>query len=69
LYIPVINTATFKHRGISWGIVFAETTLFFAGLEGWEWGKRIFFRRTAGRNGDLKGDLETKTVEVVSGRL
>lgn len=47
LYIPVINHDVFKHEGISWewGIVFIEAFLFFAGVETWKWGKRIFFRK------------------------
>ncbi|EQL34682.1 Na+-exporting ATPase, variant [Blastomyces dermatitidis ATCC 26199] len=47
LYIPVINTVVFKHKGISWewGIVFIEAALFFAGVEAWKWGKRVYFRR------------------------
>ncbi|KAK1522689.1 potassium/sodium efflux P-type ATPase [Colletotrichum paranaense] len=46
LYIPVINTVVFKHKGISWewGIVFIAAGLFFAGVESWKWGKRVFFR-------------------------
>ncbi|KAK4098538.1 potassium/sodium eff [Parathielavia hyrcaniae] len=49
LYIPVINHAVFKHTGISWewGIVFIAAGLFFAGVEAWKWGKRVFFRRKA----------------------
>ncbi|KAI9375958.1 hypothetical protein BJX61DRAFT_24135 [Aspergillus egyptiacus] len=47
LYIPVINHDVFKHSGISWewGIVGVETVLFFTGVEGWKWAKRVFFRR------------------------
>lgn len=47
LYIPVINTVVFKHKGITWewGIVFIEAMLFFAGVEAWKLGKRIYFRR------------------------
>lgn len=47
LYIPVINTVVFKHKGISWewAIVFIAAGLFFAGVEAWKWGKRVFFRR------------------------
>ncbi|KAJ0328413.1 hypothetical protein COL5a_005192 [Colletotrichum fioriniae] len=46
LYIPVINTVVFKHKGITWewGIVFIAAGLFFAGVESWKWGKRVFFR-------------------------
>ncbi|KAK8869432.1 Sodium transport ATPase 5 [Apiospora arundinis] len=49
LYIPVLNHAVFKHTGISWewGIVFIAAGLFFAGVESWKWGKRVFFRRQA----------------------
>ncbi|KAJ4854605.1 e1-E2 ATPase domain-containing protein [Trichoderma breve] len=49
LYIPVINTKVFKHKGISWewGIVFIATGLFFAGVEIWKWCKRLFYRRQA----------------------
>jgi len=47
LYIPVINHKVFKHTGISWewGIVFIAAFLFFAGVEAWKWGKRVYFRR------------------------
>ncbi|KAF6831981.1 potassium/sodium efflux P-type ATPase [Colletotrichum musicola] len=47
LYIPVINTVVFKHKGISWewAIVFVAAGLFFAGVESWKWAKRVFFRR------------------------
>jgi len=59
LYIPVINTKVFKHKGITWewGIVVVESILFFAGCETWKWAKRIFFRR---REAKLEGtsDLE-----------
>ena len=49
LYIPVINHVVFKHTGISWewGIVFVAAGLFFVGVEGWKWAKRVFFRRRA----------------------
>ncbi|KAK5173731.1 P-type ATPase [Saxophila tyrrhenica] len=65
LYIPVLNTTVFKHTGISWewAIVFIEAILFFAGCEGWKWGKRIFFRRRAKKNnvgGGDTDDLESK---------
>ncbi|KAK2751013.1 hypothetical protein FQN57_000088 [Myotisia sp. PD_48] len=51
LYIPVINHKVFRHTGISWewGIVFVESVLFFAGVEAWKWGKRVYFRRQAVR--------------------
>ncbi|KAJ0425276.1 hypothetical protein BJY00DRAFT_275095 [Aspergillus carlsbadensis] len=54
LYIPVINDVVFKHTGISWewGVVIVEAILFFAGVELWKWGKRIYFRRESVRNKD-----------------
>ncbi|KAJ5042145.1 uncharacterized protein L3040_004702 [Drepanopeziza brunnea f. sp. 'multigermtubi'] len=47
LYIPGLNDRVFRHEGISWEwiVVVVETILFFAGVESWKWGKRIFFRR------------------------
>jgi Na+-exporting ATPase len=47
LYIPVVNTVVFKHKGISWewGIVFVSSALFFGGVEAWKWAKRVYFRR------------------------
>ncbi|KAH9905289.1 potassium/sodium efflux P-type ATPase [Xylariomycetidae sp. FL2044] len=47
LYIPGLNTVVFKHVGIDWewAIVFVAAALFFGGVEGWKWGKRVFFRR------------------------
>ncbi|PGH15898.1 potassium/sodium efflux P-type ATPase, fungal-type [Helicocarpus griseus UAMH5409] len=58
LYIPVINTVVFKHKGISWewGIVFVEATLFFAGVEAWKWAKRVFFRRADRKAKASSGD-------------
>jgi Na+-exporting ATPase len=52
LYIPGLNHAVFKHTGISWewGIVFIAAGLFFAGVEAWKWGKRVFFRRRAAKD-------------------
>ncbi|OCT48444.1 Sodium transport ATPase 5 [Cladophialophora carrionii] len=60
IYIPVINHSVFKHTGISWewGIVFVEAFLFFLGVEGWKWGKRVYFRRRAARLGVTADDLE-----------
>src|SRR4051812_28483829 len=65
LYIPVINTVVFKHRGISWewGIVLVETVLFFAGVETYKWGKRVFFRRREAKAGGARRgsiDLEKR---------
>ncbi|KAH7094985.1 hypothetical protein FB567DRAFT_623306 [Paraphoma chrysanthemicola] len=49
IYIPKLNTVVFKHAPIDWewGIVFISSFLFFAGVEAWKWGKRIFYRRQA----------------------
>ncbi|KAJ5159440.1 ATPase P-type K/Mg/Cd/Cu/Zn/Na/Ca/Na/H-transporter [Penicillium canariense] len=49
LYIPVLNDVVFKHKPITWewGIVAVEAVLFFIGVEGWKWVKRVFFRRRA----------------------
>lgn len=37
-----------------------EATLFFAGIEAWKWGKRIFFRRRATKMGQTSDDLEKR---------
>ncbi|KAK2026311.1 potassium/sodium efflux P-type ATPase [Colletotrichum zoysiae] len=52
LYIPVINTEVFKHKGISWewAIVFIAAALFFSGVESWKWAKRVYFRRQSRKN-------------------
>lgn len=68
LYIPVINTVVFKHRGISWewGIVLVETVLFFVGVEAYKWGKRVFFRRREAKaGGERRGsvDIEKRVFE------
>jgi P-type Na+/K+ transporter len=64
LYIPVLNHQVFLHTGITWewGIVFIAAALFFAGVEGWKFGKRVYFRHGAhkvqGRWKDL--DIEQR---------
>ena len=40
--------------------MFVEATLFFAGIETWKWGKRIFFRRRARKMGQTSDDLEKR---------
>jgi P-type Na+/K+ transporter len=63
LYIPVINTVVFKHKGIwwGWGIVFVAAGLFFSGVEAWKWGKRIYYRRKAWKSlGTAWKDLDIK---------
>lgn len=54
IYIPTLNTYVFKHMPITWewGIVFIAAGLFFAGVEGWKFVKRIYFRR---QNSKLHG--------------
>jgi potassium/sodium efflux P-type ATPase len=67
LYIPVINTVVFKHKGISWewGIVFINTILFFIGIETWKWAKRVYFRKQEKQAGIRRGsiDLEKRVFE------
>ncbi|KJZ73947.1 hypothetical protein HIM_06615 [Hirsutella minnesotensis 3608] len=62
IYIPVLNTVVFKHAPISWewGIVFVEAFLFFIGIEAWKWVKRVYYRHTAKKTGNVKQDLETR---------
>jgi P-type Na+/K+ transporter len=62
LYIPGLSTVVFKHTGITWewGIVFIESVLFFLGIEGWKFAKRVYFRRQAKKAG-AGLDLETRT--------
>ncbi|KAI0845851.1 potassium/sodium eff [Daldinia vernicosa] len=52
LYVPGLNIIVFKHVGISWewAVVFVSSVLFFGGVEGWKWGKRVYFRRAAFAN-------------------
>ncbi|KAF2087428.1 Na(+)/Li(+)-exporting P-type ATPase [Saccharata proteae CBS 121410] len=68
LYIPVINHDVFRHEGISWewGIVFVGAVLFFVGVEGWKWMKRVWFRRAERKrvgdgNAADEADLESRT--------
>lgn len=67
LYIPVINSTVFKHKGISWewGIVFIATILFFLGIELWKFAKRQYFKRQEHKSGIRRGsvDLEKRTFE------
>ncbi|KAI1816715.1 potassium/sodium efflux P-type ATPase [Poronia punctata] len=51
IYIPGLNTVVFKHVGITWEwiIVIVASVLFFGGIEGWKWGKRVYFRRKEAR--------------------
>ncbi|VUC21899.1 unnamed protein product [Clonostachys rosea] len=63
LYIPGLSTIVFKHTGITWewGIVFVESVLFFVGVEGWKFAKRVYFRRQASKDANGNADLETRT--------
>jgi hypothetical protein len=47
--IPALNHSVFKHTGISWewGIVFLAAGVFFAGVEAWKCGKRVYFHHKA----------------------
>lgn len=53
LYVPGLNHVVFLHTGISWewAIVIVEAVLFFGGIETWKWAKRVYFRRTAKKEG------------------
>lgn len=55
----------FRHTNISfeWGIVFVASFLFFVGVEGWKWAKRVYFRRQAKKNTAAVQDLETRVFE------
>jgi len=68
LYIPVINHDVFRHEGISWewAIVFIATLLFFLGVEGWKFAKRVFFRRRDAKNNAAshEDDLESKAFSL-----
>jgi potassium/sodium efflux P-type ATPase len=65
LYIPGLNTAVFRHAGISWewAIVFINTILFFIGVEGWKWAKRVYFRRQAAKSTVAHAELEDRVFE------
>lgn len=64
LYVPVINHDVFLHTGISWewAIVIVEAILFFAGIEAWKWGKRVFFRQRAAKAGGGRARRLSSTV-------
>ncbi|KAF2176043.1 potassium/sodium eff [Zopfia rhizophila CBS 207.26] len=70
LYIPVINHAVFKHEAITWewGLVVAESMLFFAGAEAWKWSKRIYFRRRAHKESGTR-DLEGEGYTTYGGSM
>ena len=58
LYIPVLDTVVFMHKGISWewAVVVVANAVFFAAAESWKWGKRVYFRRAG--QAPKKGDEE-----------
>ncbi|KAK3073954.1 P-type ATPase [Teratosphaeriaceae sp. CCFEE 6253] len=62
LYIPVINDVVLKHTGITWEwiIVFISAFLFFAGIEGYKYAKRAFFRRREAKETGGKQDVEDR---------
>ncbi|KAI9490870.1 potassium/sodium efflux P-type ATPase [Zychaea mexicana] len=51
LYVPVLDTVVFKHKGISWewGMVFASCFIYMAITEIWKYFKRISHRRKLAR--------------------
>lgn len=51
LYVPVLNTRVFRHKGIDWewGMVIASCLLYMAITEIWKFFKRILLRRQAKR--------------------
>lgn len=52
VYIPVINTKVFLHRGITWewGLAIGCSILFLAGAEAWKWIRRVRERRQEVKN-------------------
>jgi len=63
LYLPVVSTTIFKHKGITWewAIVLVESILFFLSVEGWKWAKRVYLRRRKRREGPTRTvDLESQ---------
>ncbi|OWB73161.1 hypothetical protein B5S31_g2894 [[Candida] boidinii] len=60
IYIPVINTKVFLHRGISyeWGYSVAMSVVFVAAAELYKWCKRIYFRKVDEKAHNPEMDLE-----------
>ncbi|GAA5905034.1 hypothetical protein JCM8208_007665 [Rhodotorula glutinis] len=54
VYIPTINTVVLKHAPITWqwSVSFIAFLIFVFGVEAWKWGKRVFYRRLARKNGE-----------------
>ncbi len=64
VYIPVVNEAVFKHKGITWewGIVVGCLFVYVAGIEAWKAAKRRYYAR---RNRGVKGvNVITEGVSV-----
>ncbi|TCD71656.1 Na+ ATPase [Steccherinum ochraceum] len=58
IYIPVISSVVFKHAPISWewSIVFVASILFMCFVEGWKYGKRLFYRRRDRQTGFVRSE-------------
>ena len=58
LYIPVIDTVVFMHKGIGWewAVVVIANGVFLTGAKSYKWAKRVYFR-TIG-HAPKKGDEE-----------
>ncbi|KAI0533467.1 hypothetical protein GGR58DRAFT_516914 [Xylaria digitata] len=65
VYIPALNTIVFKHIGITreWTIVIVASVLFFGGVEGWKWVKRVYLRRRDARR-HAEGGVAWKDLDV-----
>lgn len=63
IYIPVINKKVFKHAPITWewAIVFILSGVFFAGVELWKFGKRVYFRRNGDKVKNPEAELSGQT--------
>ncbi|SPO06553.1 probable Na+-transporting ATPase ENA-1 (sodium P-type ATPase ENA-1) [Cephalotrichum gorgonifer] len=70
LYIPVLDTVVFMHKGITWewAVVVVSVAVFFSAVESWKWGKRVYFRRNGGgpRKDDEEGYMSTMSTDGVS---
>jgi Na+-exporting ATPase len=68
IYIPVINKDAFRHTGIGWewGLCFAFSILYIVCMEAWKWGKRIYYRRKAGKMHDEEHGAEKHFQRYIS---
>jgi P-type Na+/K+ transporter len=67
LYIPVVNKSVFKHSAITWEwiVVVIASVLFFLGVEGWKWCKRIYSRRKQSRDIEARGSEEDQILRLL----